>query len=149
MKYPIIEKILKYLALVNKQAIILFDGVCNLCNKSVQTVIRFDKEKTFQFASLQSNHGKELLRQYGLSDKELSSFVLIQNNKAISRSNAALAVARQLSGPIKLLYGFMIVPQFIRDGVYNLIAKNRYKWFGQQASCMIPTPELKSRFLND
>lgn len=134
---------------MNEQAIILFDGVCNLCNKSVQTVIRFDKKKTFQFASLQSNQGQALLKQYGLSDKELSSFVLIQHNKAVTRSSAALMVARQLSGPIKILYGFMIVPAFIRDAVYNMIARNRYKWFGKQDACMIPTPALKARFLND
>lgn len=134
---------------MNKQAIILFDGVCNLCNRSVQTVIRFDKKNSFQFASLQSNQGQALLKQYGLSEKELSSFVLIQHNKAITRSSAALTVARQLSGPIKILYAFMIVPAFIRDGVYNMIARNRYKWFGKQDTCMIPTPELKARFLND
>lgn len=134
---------------MNEQAIILFDGVCNLCNRSVQTVIRFDHKKIFQFASLQSKQGQVLLRQYGLSDKELSSFVLIQHNKAITRSSAALTVACQLSGPIKVLYGFMIVPAFIRDSVYNLIARNRYKWFGKQDACMIPTPELKARFLND
>lgn len=134
---------------MKEQAIILFDGVCNLCNRSVQTVIRFDKKNSFQFASLQSNRGQALLKQHGLSEKELSSFVLIQHNKAITRSSAALTVARQLSGPIKILYAFMIVPAFIRDGVYNIIARNRYKWFGKQDTCMIPSPELKARFLND
>lgn len=134
---------------MNEQAIILFDGVCNLCNRSVQTVIRLDKKKTFQFASLQSNQGQALLKQYGLSVKELSSFVLIQNNKALTRSTAALTVARQLSGPVNFLYAFIIVPAFIRDAVYNIIAKNRYKWFGKRDACMIPTPELKARFLND
>ncbi|MEX1201838.1 MAG: thiol-disulfide oxidoreductase DCC family protein [Ferruginibacter sp.] len=135
--------------MVNNQAIILFDGVCNLCNSSVQFVISNDKKKLFQFASLQSNSGKALLEKYGLNSNDLNSFVLIQNNKAYNRSTAALNVAGQLSGAVKLLAVFKIVPPYIRDIVYKFIAKNRYKWFGQREACMIPTPELKSRFLND
>jgi len=134
---------------VNKQAVILFDGECNLCNGSVQFVIRNDKKKLFQFASLQSEGGKALLEKYGLNSNDLNSFILIQNDKAYFQSTAALNVASQLSGVVKLLAGFKIVPPFIRDAVYKFIAKNRYKWFGQRDACMIPTPELKSRFLND
>lgn len=135
--------------MVNKQAIILFDGVCNLCNSSVQFVIRNDKKKLFQFASLQSNSGKALLEKYGLNSNDLNTFVLIHNDKAYTQSTAALNVAGQLSGAVKLLTFFKIVPPYIRDIVYKFIAKNRYKWFGQRDACMIPTPELKSRFLND
>ena len=128
--------------------IILFDGVCNLCNKSVQTVLRKDKAGIFKFASLQSDAGQKLLKQYNLPTENFGSFVLIQNNEVYLKSTAALMVAKQLSGPIKLLYGFMIVPTFIRNFFYNIIAKNRYKWFGKMDECMIPTPEIKSRFLN-
>lgn len=128
--------------------VILFDGVCNLCNGSVQYVIRHDKQGLFRFASLQSESGQKLLLQYQLPQSDFTSFVLLENNRAYTRSTAALKVARQLSGFVKLLYGFIIVPAFIRDGVYNFIAKNRYRWFGKQESCMIPTPALKERFLN-
>ena len=128
--------------------IILLDGVCNLCNSSVQYVIKHDPNARFTFASLQGKTGQELLKKHGLSDNELNSFVLIINDKVFTRSAAALTVAKQLSGVTKMLYGFMIIPPFIRDGVYNFIAKNRYKWFGKKDSCMIPTPELSSRFLN-
>jgi predicted DCC family thiol-disulfide oxidoreductase YuxK len=127
--------------------IILFDGVCNLCNKSVQYVIRHDAEKKFHFASLQSDAGQQLLKQYNLPADNFNSFVLIQNGKAYTRSTAALRVAKQLKGIVKLLYGFIIVPAFLRDAVYNGIANNRYKWFGKRESCMIPSPDLQSRFL--
>lgn len=128
--------------------VILFDGVCNLCNGSVQYVIKHDKQGLFRFASLQSDSGQELLQQYQLPQSDFTSFVLMEEGEIYTRSTAALKVARKLSGIVKLLYGFIIVPAFIRDGVYNFIAKNRYKWFGKQESCMIPTPELKERFLN-
>ena len=127
--------------------IILFDGVCNLCNSSVQHVIRHDPKEIFKFASLQGEAGKQLLKQYGLSVNDMNSFVLIQDNTAYTRSTAALFVAKRLTGISKLLYGFIIVPPFIRNAVYNMIAKNRYKWFGVQQACMIPTPEVRARFL--
>jgi predicted DCC family thiol-disulfide oxidoreductase YuxK len=133
---------------MNNQSVILFDAVCNLCNTSVQYVIKHDPKAFFTFASLQGETGQTLLKKYGLSADDLNSFVLIQNDKALTRSAAALTVARQLDGLSKLLYGFIIVPAFIRDGVYNMIAKNRYKWFGKRDSCMIPSPELNSRFLH-
>ena len=128
--------------------VILFDGVCNLCNRSVQYVIRHDKEGLFRFASLQSDAGQQLLQKYQLPQTSFNSFVLIEEGKAYTRSTAALRVARKLRGLTKLLYGFIIVPLFIRDGVYNLISRNRYKWFGKKETCMVPTPELKNRFLN-
>ena len=133
---------------MNDHPIILFDGVCNLCNYSVQYVIKHDPDAVFQFASLQGETGRQLLRQYGLSANDLNSFVLIRDNKAYTRSSAALTVTKQLTGLTKLLYGFIIVPPFIRNAVYSFIAKNRYKWFGKKDSCMIPIAGLKSRFLN-
>lgn len=128
--------------------IILFDGICNLCNTSVQYVIKHDPAAIFKFTTLQSETGWRLLKEYDLSSPGLDSFILIQDGKAFTRSTAALMVARQLKGPVKLLYGFIIVPPFIRNNVYNIIAKNRYKWFGKKDACMIPTPSLQSRFLN-
>lgn len=128
--------------------IILFDGVCNLCNNSVQFVIKHDETNRFKFAALQSETGQALLKHYGLPTQGFDSFVLVQNEKVFLKSTAALYVAKQLDGPIKLLFGFIIVPTFIRNAVYNLIAKNRYKWFGKKDHCMIPTPALKAKFLN-
>ena len=128
--------------------IVLFDGVCNLCNSAVQFIIRHDKKNIFMFTSLQSDTGQKLLAQYDLPLNELNSFILIENNKAYTRSSGALRVIKKLKGLWPLLYGFIIVPKFIRDGVYNWVGRNRYKWFGKQDACMIPTPELKARFLN-
>ncbi|MFT3908913.1 MAG: thiol-disulfide oxidoreductase DCC family protein [Ferruginibacter sp.] len=128
--------------------IILFDGICNLCNSSVQYVIKHDPAASFKFASLQSEQGQNLLRQFNLATNDINSFVLIQDNKAYTRSTAALKVAKQIKGATKLLYGFIIVPAFIRDAVYSFIAHNRYKWFGKRNECMAPTPSLKERFLN-
>ena len=131
-----------------KNPIILFDGVCNLCNNSVQFVLKHDTEKIFRFASLQSTAGQALLKEHNLPQNGFNSFVLIKEGKVFLKSTAALMVARQLKGAIKFLYGFIIVPPFIRNAVYNVIAKNRYKWFGKQESCMMPTSDLQSRFLN-
>ena len=128
--------------------IILFDGVCNLCNSSVLFVIKRDKQKQFRFASLQEKTGESLLKKFDLPSDTFNSFVLIENEKVYTRSTAALRIARRLHGGWNLLYGFMIVPRFIRDAVYNIIARNRYKWFGKRDECMIPTPELIERFLD-
>lgn len=133
---------------MKQSSIILFDGVCNLCNSSVQFVIKHDKDKKFMFASLQSTAGQLLLKQFDLPLQDFNSFILIENEKVFLKSTAALMVAKQLKGAVKLLYGFIVVPPFIRNGAYNFIAKNRYKWFGKKDSCILPTPELKARFLN-
>lgn len=129
-------------------AIILFDGVCNLCNGAVQYIIKHDKKNIFRFASLQSETGQKLLGQYDLKQNELHSFILIEKNKAYSSSTGALRVAKNLNGLWPLLYSYIIIPKFIRDSIYNLIASNRYKWFGKKDECMLPTAELKARFLN-
>lgn len=132
---------------MNDHPIILFDGICNLCNSAVQFVIKRDKKGIIQFAPLQSDAGQQLLKQYQLPPAAMESFVLIENGKAYSRSSAALKVSRHLRGLWPFCYGFMIVPKFIRNGIYNWVAANRYKWFGVREECMIPTPELKKRFL--
>lgn len=127
--------------------VILFDGICNLCNNAVQFVIKHDKKKIFRFASLQSESGKALLHKYGLPVNDPNSFVLVQNNKAYTKSTAALLVTQKLSGAVKLLYGFIIVPPFLRNGIYKMVAANRYKWFGKKDSCMVPSAGLSARFL--
>jgi len=132
---------------VQQQSIILFDGVCNLCNASVSFVIERDKKNVFQFASLQSSFGQEVLKKHQLSASDFDSMILLQNGIIHQRSDAALRIAKELSGAWKLLYSFIIVPRFIRNGVYNFVARNRYKWFGKQEACMIPTPELKAKFI--
>ncbi len=132
---------------MSQQPIILFDGVCNLCNSAVQFVIRHDKAEKFLFASLQSNFGQQLLQQHQLPLQQFDSFILLQDEKVYTKSTAALKVAQQLNGAWKSLYFFTIVPTFIRDGVYAFIASHRYRWFGKMNECMIPTPQLKGRFL--
>ncbi len=131
---------------MKKENIILFDGVCNLCNASVLFVIERDKKNVFQFASLQSSFGQQVLKKHQLSSSDFDSMILLQDGTIHQRSDAALRIAKELSGAWKLLYGFIIVPRFIRNGVYNFVARNRYKWFGKQEACMIPTPELKAKF---
>ncbi|MFD1851131.1 thiol-disulfide oxidoreductase DCC family protein [Oceanobacillus bengalensis] len=126
--------------------IILFDGECNLCDSSVRFIINRDKGASFTFASLQSEIGKELLERFGVS-KEMDSFVLLTNGKYYDKSTAALRVCAHLSGMWKLLSLFLIVPRPIRDYLYTIIASNRYKWFGKKENCMIPTPEIRKRFL--
>jgi predicted DCC family thiol-disulfide oxidoreductase YuxK len=127
--------------------VILFDGFCNLCNSSVQFVIERDPNQIFRFASLQSDFAKEYLIQFQISPTSLDSFILIEDHKVYTRSTAALRVAKKLNRLWPWLYAFIIVPPFIRNAVYNYIAKNRYKWFGKKERCWMPTPALKSRFL--
>lgn len=129
-------------------AIILFDGVCNFCNSSINFVIRHDKKNHFRFAPLQSETGKQLLQQFEAGELPLDSIVLIENNKLYKQSTAVLKIAKQLGGAYRLLYGFVILPRFLRDAVYKYVAKNRYKWFGKKDSCMIPTKEIREKFIS-
>lgn len=128
--------------------VILFDGVCNLCSSSVQFIIKHDPNRQFRFASLQSDFGQEVLQQFNFPIKDFGSFILLEKGIVYTKSDAALRVAKKLSGAWKALYAFMIVPPFIRNGVYNLVAKNRYKWFGKKEECWIPTAELQGLFMN-
>jgi predicted DCC family thiol-disulfide oxidoreductase YuxK len=127
--------------------LVMFDGVCNLCNGFVQFVIRRDPSDRFRFASLQSNFAQEQLRSYGLKPDALYSVIIIDNSKVYQRSDAVLRVAGYLPGLWPLMKAFRIVPRFIRDGVYKMIAASRYRWFGRQNICMIPDPSLRARFL--
>lgn len=129
-----------------KHGIVLFDGVCNLCTGSVLFILKRDKKDYFRFVSLQSEAAQKLLAGTTLT-QDLDTFVLVENGVIYNRSTAALRVARKLSGLWPLLYVFIIVPKFIRDGVYRFISANRYKWFGKKDSCMIPTPELRQKFI--
>ncbi len=130
------------------QPLILFDGVCNFCNSSVSFVIRHDKKGTIKFTPLQSLAAKQLLEQYKLPVDGMDTFVFIENGKVFTRSTAALKICRYLNALWPALYILIIVPKFLRDSIYNYIAKNRYRWFGKKEECMIPTPELRKRFLN-
>lgn len=133
--------------IANTPKIILFDGVCNLCNSSVQFVIQRDSNKVFRYAALQSDFAKNLLESLNQSAPDVESVILVDGETVYYRSNAALRIAKHLNGAWPMLSIFLIVPRFIRDAVYNFIGRNRYKWFGKQESCMIPTPELKELFL--
>ncbi|MBT2642257.1 thiol-disulfide oxidoreductase DCC family protein [Bacillus sp. ISL-41] len=128
------------------QPVILFDGVCNFCDASVQFILDRDDKELFRFASLQSDAGQELLQKYNVPD-DVDSMILIEKGKVYYKSSAALRISRHLRGAWKLLYVFMIVPPPIRNVVYDLIAKNRFKWFGQKDSCMLPPPNVRKRFL--
>ncbi len=131
----------------NDTSIILFDGVCNLCNGFVNFVIDHDPKKKFRFAALQSRIGERMKEQYNLHQVSTESVILIENGKAYRESSAALRIGKQLTGGWKLFYIFMIVPPFIRDTVYRWIARNRYRWFGKQDNCRIPEPGIMDRFL--
>jgi len=127
--------------------ILLFDGVCNLCNSSVQTLIKMDKKGAFRLASLQSAVGQALLLKFGLPPEELNSVILIDNEKAYLRSDVPLEVLRKLGGGWQLFYIFKLIPRFLRDAIYNFIARNRYRWFGKEEACMMPTVDIQQRFL--
>jgi predicted DCC family thiol-disulfide oxidoreductase YuxK len=133
--------------LPRQDKIILFDGVCNLCNGLVQFIIKIDKKEVFKFSSLQSDFGQRILLENNLDTKDLNSFIFLDQGKLYHKSTAALKMYKAIGSFWQLLYIFIIVPRPIRDWIYSLIANNRYKWFGKQESCWIPTPELKSRFI--
>jgi len=128
--------------------IILFDGVCNLCNHSVQFIIKNDHHALFSFASLQSEGAAHLLSEFNLSSNQLDSVIYLEGKKLYTESTAALKIAKHLKSPWKFAYVFIIVPTPLRNFFYKIIAKNRYKWFGKQNECMIPTPDMKKRFID-
>jgi predicted DCC family thiol-disulfide oxidoreductase YuxK len=127
--------------------IVLFDGVCNLCDNSVKFIIKRDKRGIFKMASLQSEVGMQLQEKYGQDTSKINSVMLIENDKIYTKSTAALRIAKHLDGPWKLFIVFMIIPAPIRDIVYDFIARNRYRWFGKHDACMIPDKSIKARFL--
>ncbi len=128
--------------------LILFDGVCNLCNSSINYVIKHDKNGVFMFAPLQGETGKQIIKQFQLDTLKTDSILLYSEEKGLRiKSSAALAITSKLGFPRNLLVIFYIIPTFIRNWVYGFITKNRYKWYGKKETCMIPTPELKAKFL--
>ncbi len=127
--------------------IVLFDGVCNLCNGFVQQMIKVDPQAKFRFTAIQSPIGHEIMEQQGLSTAKITTVVLYDKGKIYTKSDVPLEIARLLGFPWNLAYSFIVVPKSFRNLVYDWIARNRYRWFGAQESCMIPTPALKSRFL--
>jgi predicted DCC family thiol-disulfide oxidoreductase YuxK len=131
----------------NKQ-LILFDGVCNLCNTSILFVIKHDKNNLFMFAPLEGKVGQDIIKSYSIDTGKTDSILLYSNENGLSiKSTAALKIAIHLGFPLNILSIFLIIPTFIRNQVYDYIAKNRYKWYGKKETCMIPTPKLKSKFL--
>ena len=134
--------------LPNNKKLILFDGVCNLCDASVQYIIKHDKNDLFRYAALQSEVGQKVISKFNIDTAKTDSILLYSKENGISyKSTAALKIASKLGFPRNLMVVFLIIPAFIRNLVYDYIAKNRYKWYGKKEECMIPTPELKSKFL--
>lgn len=133
----------------NNKKIILFDGVCNLCNSSIQFVIKRDKKDIFRYAALQSEIGQKLTAERGIDTDDIDSIILIEPGVAYySKSTAALEISKSIGGIYGLLSLLLWIPEGLRNLIYDFIARNRYKWYGKQEACMIPTPELKSKFLN-
>ncbi|OBX26528.1 putative DCC family thiol-disulfide oxidoreductase YuxK [Gelidibacter algens] len=136
------------LNLGNNKQLILFDGVCNLCDASVQYIVKHDQHDMFRYTALQSDVGKEIIETFNIDTAKMDSILLYSVEKGIYyKSTAALKIASQLGFPRNLMAIFLIVPPFIRNWVYDYIAKNRYEWYGKKEECMIPTAELKSKFL--
>jgi len=136
------------LDLPKNKKIILFDGVCNLCDSLLQFVIHHDKKDVFRFVALQSPLGQKIVNHIGIQNKNIDSVILYVPGVAYYyKSSAALEIARELGGFFHLGTIFKIIPTVLRNHIYDYVAKNRYSWYGKKASCMIPTPELKSKFL--
>lgn len=136
--------------LPKNKKIILFDGICNLCNSAVQFIIERDKKDVFRFVALQSDLGKEIRSYIGVDQKKVDSIILYEPGVAYYyKSEAAFKIASDLDGFYGFLAAFTIFPNWLNDSVYNYIAKNRYKWYGKKEECMIPTPELKAKFLEE
>jgi predicted DCC family thiol-disulfide oxidoreductase YuxK len=127
--------------------LVLFDGVCNLCTASVQFIIRHDRAAIFYFAPLQSEIGREICQSQGLDPVDVQTFVLISRGRMLVRSDAAIEAISRFGGAWKFVTIFRLIPRVVRDWIYSTIARNRYRWFGRTDACMIPTPDVKVRFL--
>ena len=127
--------------------IVLFDGICNFCNGAVNWIIARDTQAKFKFAPLQSEFGEQMRSKFGIGE-DVDSIILIEDDRAYLHSSAALRVARGLGGVWSLGYAAVIIPKPIRDWFYRWFARNRYRWFGKQDSCMIPTPDVRARFIS-
>lgn len=133
----------------DKYDIVLFDGVCNLCNSAVDFIIQRDKGRNFKVAALQDEPVKKILQSYQINEEYLDSLVLIRGDNVFYKSRAALEVAKKLNALWPLLYGLIIIPSFVREPVYDWIARNRYKWFGKKETCRMPTEEERNKFLSE
>jgi predicted DCC family thiol-disulfide oxidoreductase YuxK len=134
-----------------RDTIILFDGHCNLCSGSVRFIIQRDPRAHFRFASLQSDAARRICAKHGIpapASSEPDSIVVIADGRALERSDAALAIAAQLPFPWRMLGVLRVLPRVLRDWAYRLVARNRYRWFGRTETCMVPTPELRARFID-
>ena len=127
--------------------IVLFDGVCGLCTRSVQFIIGRDSGQYFQFASLQSTIGRGIAARHGIDTNGLGTLILVEGEQAYNRSEAALRIARRLDYPWRLVSGLLVVPRFVRDPVYRFVARHRYQWFGRLEECWLPATEVEDRFL--
>jgi predicted DCC family thiol-disulfide oxidoreductase YuxK len=131
----------------NNEAVLLFDGVCNLCNSSVQFILKHEKNQHLTFAAIQSEAGKRRLAEYNINPIQTNSVILIKSGQVYTQSDAILKITQFLSFPYSLGRILFVVPKSIRDFFYKKVARNRYRWFGKRDSCMIPTPQLRNRFL--
>lgn len=129
--------------------IVIFDGICNLCARSVQFILRHESEPRFQFSPVQSAAGARILSEHGFSAADVDTFVLVSEGKVYTRSTAALRIARHFKNAWRLLRVLWVVPRTVRDALYDFVARNRYSWYGKSDSCMVPTPELSARFKYD
>ncbi len=128
--------------------IVLFDGVCNMCNGAVDFILQRDSAGRFKFASLQSEAAQAIYARHGRKPGDLSTMALVEDGKIYTRSTAALRIARRLDGLWPLMYGFIVVPPILRDAIYRWVAANRYRWFGKRETCRVPTPDEQARFLD-
>ncbi|MBW3470347.1 thiol-disulfide oxidoreductase DCC family protein [Arthrospiribacter ruber] len=135
------------MSIQEKYDIVMFDGVCNLCNDAVDFIIVRDKKDKFKFGALQDETSKEILEEFDVKEDYLDSIILIRKDKIYYKSRAALEISRNLSGLWPLAYALIVIPSFIRDPIYDWIAKNRYKWFGKRETCRFPSDEERAKFL--
>jgi predicted DCC family thiol-disulfide oxidoreductase YuxK len=133
---------------MDSRSIVIFDGVCNLCNEAVNFIIKRDPQAIFAFAPMQSDFAKELMKKHQIANIGIDTFLLIRDEECFVFSSAALEIAKDLTGYWKLLNFFRIVPAVIRDAFYKLFARNRYRLFGRQETCMIPAEKVRSRFVS-
>lgn len=133
---------------IGEGPLVLYDGTCGLCDRSVQLILRHDRAGRFRFAALQSELGQRLLREHGLKADALDTVVLVHEGRAYTKSRAALRVAGMMDRPWPLLGAFRVIPRPVADFVYDRVANNRYRWFGRVDACMLPPPEVRARFLS-
>lgn len=133
---------------IEQQKIIVFDGACNLCNRWVQFVIKHDRDKIYKFCSIQSDTGKKITKQFLGGTDELKTIIFIDGNRLYIKSTAALYIVKNLSGVWSFLFVFVSIPKFIRNFIYDIVAKNRYKWFGKAEKCMVPSKDIMDRFID-